>query len=178
MRGSQAPILGQPHNRLATFPTVDAWIDNFVTHVSNVADREGNPRAVRVLETTANQFHSLFAGTLSTAKTVRMRAIVKAVAGRQWCYLDITPFASADQFLYFDIINGVIGSLSGPEVTEAMIDNLGGGWFRISALFTISMGAPKSFNAAVGPSDVDNGVAYVGDVTKGYEMSDVEVIGF
>jgi len=143
------------------------YIRNNMTLTANSTNApNGTLTADSFVETTANASHYISltttVGIVSLSTTYTLSAYVKS-NGRQWTVLNF--FNSIDNAAYFDIINGVVGTVFGGGVS-AKISNEGNGWFRcsITKLSTTSTTANAYIMAALADNSNTN---YVGDITKG-----------
>ena len=97
-------------------------------------------------------------------------AYLKA-AERNWAYLRFDD-ASSTKFAYFDLSSGVVGTVD--SGLAAGIVNVGGGWYRCSAVFA-APAATASGVFVVGTTTANNTQSYTGDGTSGIYVSDFQL---
>jgi len=85
--------------------------------------------------------------------------------GRNWFRLSFTnsAFPALERFAYFDVQNGVVGTVA-PNITAA-ITSVGNGWYRCSISRAATITASASCFAVI--CDADNNTSYTGDGTSG-----------
>lgn len=139
------------------------WLKNNTTVVANsIIGPDGVSSADSLLETITNGTHYFdnSSGIATTIGTTYTRSLYVKSNGRQWVVLDF--FNTTDYVAYFDIINGVIGTVD-PSIS-ASIKSIGNGWWRCSVTRVATTSA--TFNGVI--IAISNGSAsYIGDVTKG-----------
>lgn len=116
---------------------------------------DGTTTADKLVENTVNTAHYInqLAGTVGASET---RSIYVKSAGRSWFYIAIGAGASA----YFDIINGVLGTVTGGTAT---ITSSGNSWFRC----TLNATRTTNSNNVTATASANNTVSYTGDGTSG-----------
>ena len=99
---------------------------------NNVTSPDGTQNADKLVEnTTSTTTHYINKATSLTATSYTLSVFAKA-AERKWIFLIATT--SADLGAFFDLENGVVGTVSSGYT--AAISNVGNGWYRCSITFT------------------------------------------
>jgi len=141
------------------------WAKGGVTIVANsTTSPNGSLTADSLMETANNVTHFINLTTPLTNFVVGLPYTVSIYIkanGRQWALVDLVN--PSDKYAYFDIVNGVVGTVVG--TATASIQDAGNGWWRCSITSTST-----SINGGVTitPQISDNGPGtYLGDITKG-----------
>jgi len=121
------------------------WTNYFTTETSGQADRNGGNTAW-LLEKTGSG-GSIYR-THSTSGVNTFSAYVKA-GTLNWVRMDFTGGGSKG---YFDLQNGVVGSVTGSPIDSA-IEDAGNGWYRCS-ITTTSVGS----GAGISPAENDGSI--------------------
>jgi hypothetical protein len=123
------------------------------------------------LETIVSNTHGIFeTDTVSASTTYNVSRYLK-YRGRAFAimYMNWNVTGETSQ-VGFNIQTGVVGittsSVGASDPTNALIEDVGGGWYRCSYTCIAPVGE-SSVNCTVYGSDADDRVAFVGDVTKG-----------
>jgi hypothetical protein len=141
------------------------WTKTNITVTANSTTApDGTTTAESILETATTGSHQVFRGLTQLSGTYVTSIFAKA-NGRNWLAIN-TNFASVQRVSFFDLENGVVGSV--PVGFTASIVDVGDGWYRcvvvgprgINAYPGIFMTALSDGNSTVPPS-------YAGDITKG-----------
>ena len=119
----------------------------------------GTLTADSLIENTSTSVHRAFK-TLAVTGTHTYSFYVKA-NGRQWIAIGAGNTSSFGALAYFDIENGVLGTVS---VGSANIENAGNGWYRCSVT-GVGNGGGTSFNIWL--ANANNSISYLGDGTSG-----------
>jgi hypothetical protein len=99
---------------------------------NNVTSPDGTQNADKLVEnTTSTTTHYINKATSLTATSYTLSVFAKA-AERKWIFL--IAATSADLGAFFDLENGVVGTVSSGYT--AAISNVGNGWYRCSITFT------------------------------------------
>jgi len=137
------------------------------TRTNNVAVApDGTSTAASIIENSATSEHFLTIPTVSyvAGESYTFSCFVKP-NGRNFFRLSYPSqaFPSAERFAYFDVQNGVLGTVA-PNIT-ATITPAGNGWYRCS----ISRAATNSASATgfLVICEVDDATTYTGDGTSG-----------
>ena len=164
-------VLSARYNQLTYTEQFDVavWQKINVTGTYNTLDTTdplGGNTADKFLETVTNGGHyvDVTSGIPVSINTAYTRSVCVKSAGRQWIALDM--YDTTSRYTYFDIQNGVIGTIA--PGTTASITSLGNGWFRCAITRVVSQ--TSVFLATLSaPSDNGN-VLFIGDVTKGFYL--------
>jgi hypothetical protein len=132
--------------------------DSTITANSSTAP-DGTFTADSLIENTSTNVHRAFQ-TLAVTGTHTYSFYVKA-NGRQWIAIGAGNTSSFGALAYFDIENGVLGTVL---VGSANIENAGNGWYRCSVT-GIGNGGGTSFNLWL--ANANNSISYLGNGTSG-----------
>ena len=134
----------------------------FVTVTDNqIISPDGTLNASKINETVDNSVHRLFLNpTVASAKHTYSVFVKKGT--RSWIYLRLDG-ASNEQRTWFDIENGVIGTINSDH--NASIEDYGNGWYRcaVSIKGTTYDTTPLAILAITKGNDVQN---YAGNVNE------------
>ena len=119
----------------------------------------GNINADSLIEDTTNTLHQCNQTTTLLTGVYTASIFVKA-NGRSWVFLNIA--SAANYGVYFDIQNGVVGTIQS-NITSATIQNFGNGWFRCIITASVTIAPRLSITIAT----ANNVVSYLGDGTSG-----------
>ena len=118
--------------------------------------------AQKLMEDTANTLHFTFQSTVVIANTRYVQSVYAKAAERNWIWM--TEGNNVTAQAYFDLANGVIGTVTGTGSPSATITPVGNGWYRCSLAFTpIAAFA----NTQVRLATANGGAAYAGDGNSG-----------
>jgi hypothetical protein len=148
-------------NNLSTLTTTGASV---VSDVEIAPD--GTNTADFLKEDSSNNQHRVRAAYSFVTQNLTYSLSIFAKAGtRNWLRLELQPGATfgAPRFAFFDLTNGVIGTVEGS--TQARITSVNNGWYRCSITATASNSLPADSRFAIAPSD--NVVSFLGDGTSG-----------
>ena len=138
-----------------------SWGKNNATVSANTAvASDGTTSLDKIVEDATTSTHTVyqtFAGT-SGSYTV---AVEMKQAERTWGF--ITEGNSVTATAFFDLANGVVGTVTGTGSPSATITALANGAYRCTMTFTAGANA----NCQFGPAAGDGAAAYAGDITKG-----------
>lgn len=73
-------------------------------------------------------------------------ALKKSVGGRQWVFL--SGDSGSTKGAYFDLDNGLVGTLVNATATIAAAPDIGAGWYRCSIVYTYAAGSPRIYVAS------------------------------
>ena len=128
---------------------------------------DGNLTADKLVENSSNAYHNFYdTGFLpSSGQSITLSIFVKS-SGRQ--FVQFYPSGGLGSgYANFDIVNGILGSISGTGIT-ASIQNAGNGWFRCSMTQSSCTAATAYFQFGIIPfSNSVQGAAYLGDGNSG-----------
>jgi len=133
-----------------------AWGATRATKSSNAAaSPDGNTNAMAVIASADNNSHFVSDVLAVTAATPYTVSVYAKAGGKDWVtiYNDLSN-------TYFDLSNGIVGTVPGNHDTTASIQDVGAGWYRCSITFTPP---DTSYLLAIGPATADNNNAYAGD---------------
>ena len=138
------------------------WGNNNTTESVNAAvvSPNGTTTADKLVEAATNTTHTIHNTVAGTSGVYTTSVYLKA-AGRTWAY--ITEGNSVTSTAYFDLTNGVVGTVGGTGSPSARIVDAGNGWYRCSMTFTAGANA----NIQIGTSTGDTISSFLGDITKG-----------
>ena len=113
-----------------------------------------------VASTDNNNHRTQQAFTFTAGKPYTGSVYVKA-ADKTVCYLLLETTDPTNNYAYFDLAAGAVGSVHS-NITNASIQDVGDGWFRVSATLKSATGAAsKAFHIAW--AEADNDPVFVGD---------------
>lgn len=146
-----------------------------LTTVANQSDPEGLTRAVRLVEAATTSSHTITNTTYMAANQmpafgVHTFSISALAAERTWLYLQAA--APTSYRVHFDIANGVVGTKTGAALAWMRLEE--NGFFRCSMVFPIT--SMSGFFPTIGMADVDGALSYLGDVTKGFTVSNPMIV--
>lgn len=108
-----------------------SWGSTGVTIVSDSAKSpSGNPNATLLKGNTNSSRHNVFRAGLSASSTAALSLFAKA---KELRYLQIASAHTADQYVNFDLQDGLIGTV-GSSFSNAKIENYGNGWYKLSVV--------------------------------------------
>ena len=130
------------------------WIKSNASVTSGFISPDGTSNAFKLVEDTSNANHRIYQGTSNTSSTLSFYA---KADGRTW----VSVLSILGGFSYFDIGNGVLGTIESSSVgtIEAVGNN---GWYRC----TLYNGHSTN-GAYIGLSYANNISGYQGDGTSG-----------
>jgi hypothetical protein len=137
------------------------WTNNNTTESVNAAVApDGTTTADKLVEAATTSSHTIY-NTIAGTSGVYTSSFYLKAAERAWAY--ITEGNSVTATAWFDLTNGVVGTVSGTGTPSAKITSVGNGWYRCSMTFTAGANA----NIQLGCSTGDTLSSYLGDITKG-----------
>jgi hypothetical protein len=162
---STGTLVYAPHNLLRVSEQFDVTAAGWTTAEGSISANatlapDGTQTADKYVENTAlSAFHRIIVGFSAEAIPYTLSVHAKA-DGRNFIRLSN---ASDNQFAYFNVSTGALGTVS--SGVEAVITPVSNGFYRCSITFTPASAATKTigFNAAA----VDNSTNYQGDGTSG-----------
>ena len=112
-----------------------AWtkVNSSVTANATTAP-DGTSTAEKLLQTTADADHRLSIGLTAVASSVYTFSVYAKAGELSWLVLNLSD--SANDFTYYDLQNGVLGTVD-PQ-TSATITSVGSGWYRCTYTKTAS----------------------------------------
>lgn len=143
------------------------WTLTAVTVVGNTpgtTDPIGLNTADSVLETTANSTHGVQQSVAATTGVRVTTSFYVKSNGRQW--VSIAEGVQVTAQIWFDLTNGVLGTVSGTGSPSGTITALGNGWFRCSMSFTPV--ASTTVAVRLQSANGNGGGSYVGTATLGF----------
>ena len=172
-RGSNATVTGPTGlvqwapNNLLTFSEQfnnAAWTTEggSITANSSTAP-DGTATAELFTENTANAVHRPAYQSPTTTSAEHTFSVYLKYVSRQWVYLRTKDSSNTNRFAWFDIQNGVIGTVQ--TNLTASITNAGNGWYRCS--ITVSSAFAGTNLAMIGTAATDNTEVYTGNGTSG-----------
>ena len=159
-----------PHNLLTFSEQFDnaAWVKARTTISANaITAPDGTLTADAVYETADTGTHLLLQNGTTAGQAFTVSFYVKGGLGRNWIWLrniiNAGGGAPGVGSAYFDITNGVVGTVSA-GVTATIIP-LSNGWYKCSS--TTANTATSTQGWGIGIASADNVDSYTGDITKG-----------
>jgi hypothetical protein len=142
-----------------------AWSKTNITVTANSTTApDGTTTAESILETATTGQHQVLRGLTQLSGTYVTSIFAKA-NGRNWLAIN-TNFASVQRVSFFDLENGVVGSV--PVGFTASIVDVGDGWYRCVVVGPRGINAyPGIFATALSDGDPTVPPSYAGDITKG-----------
>jgi hypothetical protein len=134
---------------------------------SIVTGAQANPvnglfNAQKLMEDTANSGHQINQGATTTANPFTFSTYAKP-AGRNWMALGITDSGSTVRISYFDLANGVTGTVA--SGVTASIVSVGNGWYRCAV--TVAAAAAGANTLRIYATNANNITSYTGDGNSG-----------
>lgn len=96
-------------------------------------------------------------------------ALKKSIGGRQWVFL--SGDSGSTKGAYFDLDNGVVGTLAGATATIAAAPDIGAGWYRCTIVYTYSAGSPRIYVASA-----DGSIATTNSGAAAYEAKEATLL--
>ncbi len=107
------------------------WASTGVTIVSNsTTSPSGNSDATLLKGSTNSSRHNVVRAGLSASNTAALSLFAKA---KELRYLQIASANTANQYVNFDLQDGLIGTV-GSSFSNAKIENYGNGWYKLSVV--------------------------------------------
>ena len=107
------------------------WASSGVTIVSNsTTSPSGNSDATLLKGSTNSSRHNVVRAGLSASNTAALSLFAKA---KELRYLQIASANTANQYVNFDLQDGLIGTV-GSSFSNAKIENYGNGWYKLSVV--------------------------------------------
>jgi len=137
------------------------WTKSSSTVTSNAAiSPDGTQNASKIFEDTSNGIHRLYPNfTVNSQK--HTSSIFAKKGTRNWIFLRLDGAAS-DQRTWFDLENGVIGTVNSDH--NASIENYGNGWYKCS--ISTKGTTYQAAYTVIGISNEDNSFLYTGSANK------------
>lgn len=129
---------------------------------NQITSPDGNLNADKFIEDNSNSTHLLWTSdnAVSIGDDVTWSVFAKK-GEREWILLrDLQAGGFA---AYFDLNNGVVGSVAG--IVTPNIENMGNGWFRCSISYTTTTANTRG---RIYSANANNGESYQGDGTSGF----------
>ena len=147
------------------------WLPNGASFLGNqTTSPDGTTTADRCSPNTSNQYHDAYTNTHDTkaGEYYTHSVYVKQGTGINGVYFYST-FGSGGSIAKFDIVNGTyIGNASGNGYSAFLsrdIENVGNGWYRISATFLETGSATRPFTVGFHPANNDVVDVWAGNAT-------------
>lgn len=160
-------ILGGSSNLLARSEELDvtaAWTVSAATITANAATApDGTLTADAVLETTTTADHYVYQASTGTAGVRQAMSAFLHAGGRSWGALFVETGARGKA--WFDLTNGVLGTVSGTGSPTSSILSVGSGWYRCTVTATLT--GTGAFNAGIAIATADNISSYLGSAGTG-----------
>lgn len=148
------------------------WLHNAVSVTADqIAAPDGTLTADKIAETTDNDFHYITQAVAITVARYTFSGYFKNGNGRDWIVL--AGEGEAQAAAWFDIANGVVGTVSGTQSPTARIESLPGGWYRCQLSWTGTAAAAKFMISGIVQTD-GSAAGYVGDPTKYHHASGLQ----
>jgi hypothetical protein len=153
----------QSTNLITYSQSLSNWtnIQNVTVADNSIISPNGTLNASRINETVDNIVHRLFMNpTVNSAK--HAYSVFLKEGTRKWAYLRLDG-AATDQRTWFDLENGVIGTISNDHI--ASIENYGNGWYKcvVSIKGTVYDTTPLGILAI---AESNNSISYAGNVNN------------
>ena len=143
------------------FDNVAGWgVTNATISINSAVSPDGLSTADKLIDDATNGVHRSISSFTPASTTPHTLSFFAKQSGRNWIAIGN---ASDNQFAYFNLASGVIGSLVGGAT--ASIQALTNGWYRCSVTFTPSSTTGKTFGFYL--ASADGTASYVGDGTSG-----------
>lgn len=133
------------------------WAKSNTTVTSGFTSPDGTANAFKLVDNSVNTTHKVRTPFNLTAGNQYTLSVFAKKGEKNWIYLNDT----VTSFVYFDLENGVIGTIQNAD--NYSITEFGDGWYKCTMTTTASAGA----RFAVYLADADNGGAYSGNGTDG-----------
>lgn len=160
-------IIGGSSNLLARSEELDvtaAWTVSAATITANAAlAPDGTLSADAVLETTTTADHYVYQASTGTAGVRQAMSAYLHSGGRTWGALFVETGARGKA--WFDLANGVLGTVSGSGSPTGSILSVGSGWYRCTVTATLT--GTGAFNAGIAIATADNISSYLGSAGTG-----------
>ena len=140
--------------------TDSSYVDNGVSFTLGFLSPDGNLNASKLLENNTNSIHRFYQTSLVTASPNATISIYVKYNGRRFVLLRI---ADSTVGRWYDVENGVLGSIFQGTPNDSTIESVGDNWYRI----TISHSVTSQARFELWVSDTESTSAYQGDTTKG-----------
>lgn len=159
-----------------------AWVKTGCTIGTGFADPDGGTNARKIEEDTSNGNHWIVpaVGSLSFLVDQQIIASIDAQADeRGWLGIEtFSPSFTTNFYAFFDLVNGVIGSVVGatPDgaYVSSAIENLGGGWYRCDVIGKPSVAATAGYFAVFSATG-DGATSYQGETGKGIRIYEANI---
>ena len=116
------------------------WTNNNTTESVNAAVApDGTTTADKLVEAATTSTHTIY-NTIAGTSGVYTTSVYLKAGERTWAY--ITDGNSVTATAWFDLANGVVGTVSGTGTPSAKITSIGNGWYRCSMTFTATRRLP------------------------------------
>jgi len=137
-----------------------SYIRNQTTATTGFISPDGNLNAYKLLEDNTNNIHRIYQTSLVTASPNATISVYVKYNGRRFVLLRI---ADSTVGRWYDVENGVLGSIFQGTPNDSTIESVGDNWYRI----TISHSVTSQARFELWVSDTESTSAYQGDTTKG-----------
>lgn len=152
-----------PHNLSLRSQEFDnaSWTKSGATVTANaIAAPDGTVTADKMIESATTAVHGLYQTATVVANTPHTVSVYAKAGERNW--LVINPFTTGSSYVYFDLANGVVGTI-GSGIT-ASIQSVGNGWYRCIATRTPTT---TYFEPNIQVTTANGTPSYAGDGTSG-----------
>ena len=130
------------------------WTKSDATIVNNVTiSPEGVQNASKIVESSSTSSHRIYEGTTGSSSIFSFYA---KAAERTW----VSVLSNSGGFSYFDIGNGVLGTIQSSSV--GTIESVGSGWYRCTLY-----NGHGTYGNYIGLASANNTSSYTGDGTSG-----------
>lgn len=138
-----------------------AWTKSNATITADtVVAPDGTLTGDKIVESTGTGLHRVYESVTATAAAYTFTFYAKA-AGRNWVYGAFTT--GAVQYAYFDLVNGVVGTVDA-GITTASISSVGNGWYRCSVTRTATA---VTYYPEIGTASSNGVPSFAGDGFSG-----------
>jgi hypothetical protein len=144
---------------------LDLWstLDAVVTANAATAP-DGTMTAERIVPNAVSAPHGVYRSTSVVGLAAYTQSVYVKADGLTWFYM--TEANSLTASAWFDVANGIVGTVSGTGSPSASIENVGNGWFRCVMRFT-TLSAQTLANIQVRPTSGNGVFSFAGDGING-----------
>lgn len=161
------PVLSARVNLLTKTEQFDNtnWAKTNASVTANaVVAPDGTLTADKIVDNAVSSYHLVsqqYNGIFVSSAGISFSVYAKA-AQRSWLLLD--AFIGTSAICYFDLVNGVVGTMAGN--CTGTITSVGNGWYRCNVTRTVTRGS-YTVKHLIAPALSDNTGIYLGDGTSG-----------
>ena len=144
---------------------INLWstLDAVVTANAATAP-DGTMTAERIVPNAVSAPHGVYRSTSVVGLAAYTQSVYVKADGLTWFYM--TEANSLTASAWFDVANGIVGTVSGTGSPSASIENVGNGWFRCVMRFT-TLSAQTLANIQVRPTSGNGVFSFAGDGING-----------